>query len=326
MKKLFVIKEHPFVFIVALIILLTIFLLIIFRPSHPHRSDFVNEENVEQSLPDYKVREIDSGEWNKGVCVESINGDAVVGNTLLIPASDTVVMYGWAVDIDRKCPASEIYMEVNGKFVKGVYGLPRMDIQKQVAVKCSPNVGFYFYFDRRLLGNEPELATDVKFHLIDKEQMMVISAVDFSLMYQSSISEKPTRIVETGGWFSGMVLDYCGGGTIQYGATRQVESMTKENLIRMIGWAVDLDHRSPLKSLYLSVNDVVYKIGYGTTSRIDVKEAIGIEGSDRLGFDITLPRIFFQNADGTLCDHIDFYLEDKNGYISGPIRYDWVNN
>lgn len=325
MKKLFVIKEHPFVFIVALIILLTIFLLILFRPSRPHCSNFVNEENVEHSLPDYKVREIDSGEWNKGVCVESINGDSVVGNALLIPASDTIVMYGWAVDIDRKCPASEIYMEVNNKFIKGVYGLPRLDIQKQVNVKYSPNVGFYFYFDKRLLENEQELVSEVKFHLVDKEKIMVISSVDFSLIYQSDISGKPTREIETEGWFSGMVLDYCGGGTIQYGEMRTVESISKEKLIRMVGWAVDLDHRLPVKSLYLSVNDVVYKMGYGT-SRVDVKDALNIAETDKLGFDITLPRTFFQNADGTLCDHIDFYLEDRNGYISGPIRFVWVNN
>ncbi|MBR0503471.1 MAG: hypothetical protein IJJ77_09545 [Paludibacteraceae bacterium] len=326
MRKLFIIKEHPFVFVVASIALLTVFLLIFLRPthSHSHSAVFISEDNVDRSLPDYKVREIQSGEWNKGVWIESTDAGVAIGNTLLISSSDTIVISGWAVDIDRKCPASEIYMEINDKFIKGVYGIPRPDVRKQLGLKCSSEVGFYFYFDRRLLVNEEGMTSVIKFHLIDMEKSMVISSVPFSLIFQSSISDKPTRAIKSEEWLKGLVLDYCGGGVI-LPEKRQVQSVTNEAVIHIAGWAVDIDHKLPLKSLYLAVNGDIYKIGYGF-SRPDVKEAVGISQSDGLGFDVYLPRSLFQNADGTLCDHIEFYLEDKEGYVCEPIRYDWVNN
>jgi len=327
MRKLFIIKEHPFVFIVALIVLLIVFLLIFLRPTHSYPSSavFVSESNADSSLPNYEVREIQSGEWNKGVWIESTDAGGVIGNTLLISGSDTIVISGWAVDIDRRCPASDIYMEVNGKFIKGVYGIPRPDVRKQVGIKCSSEVGFYFYFDRRLLENEEgTTASEIKFHLIDMEKSKVISSVPFSLIFQSSVSGKPTRSIKTDEWLKGLVLDYCGGGVIVQDK-RQVQSIANENVIHMAGWAVDIDHKLPLKSLYMAVNGNLYKIGYGT-SRPDVKEAVGISQSDALGFDAFFPRTIFQNADGTMCDHIEFYLEDKEGYICEPIRYDWVNN
>lgn len=327
MKKIGAIKEHPFLLIVAFIIILTIIFMFFLHPTHrPYMSPvFVSEANVEHSLPNYSVRQIASNDWNKGVFVESINGSAVAGNALMIPSSDTIVMYGWAVDIDRKCPASDVFMEVNNKFVKGVYGLPRMDVKKNVGVKISPNVGFFIYFDRHLLQREQNLSSEVKFHLVDMEKRMVISSVSFPLMYQTNTSEKPTRAIKSEGWFKGLVLEYFEGGTIHNDGARYVESVADEDVIHIAGWAVDIDNKRPLKSMHLSINGIVYEIGYGD-SRLDVKEAVGIAESDKLGFNVAMPRKMFQNADGTFCDHIEFYLEDKDGYISEPIRYDLVKN
>lgn len=317
-------KERPFIIAVIAIIFFTVFLLFLFRPSKKTSSLFINGDNVETSLLDYEVRKIQNWEWNKGVVVESTDAGKVMGNTILISSSDTIVMYGWAVDIDRRCPASGIYMEVNGKFVKGFYGLPRPDIQAKVGVKDSSTIGFFMYFDRSLLENEQGSASEVKFHLIDKEKKMVISSVPFQLMYQSDISNRPERKIESSEWLKGFVLENFGEGVI-YQDKRQIESVTAEEFISIVGWAVDIDHKLPLKSLYISMNEKVYKVAYGT-HRSDVKEAVGVDQSDNVGFCLSLPRYLFENGDGTLCDHIEFYMEDQEGDLCEPIRYDLVKN
>ena len=135
----------------------------------------MSEEDVEKSLPDYPTRPIYNQKWNKGVNIINDGNKKYAPNKfIIIEPSDSISIYGWAIDNDRNCPISNIYMEANNQYIKGIYGLPKQDIKRDLGIKGSSCIGFIFHFDRKLLQKEDgSYCENVKFHLIYKEEKMI---------------------------------------------------------------------------------------------------------------------------------------------------------
>ena len=65
-----------------------------------------------EELPDLPIKKFRSSDFYYGVVADVCNGDVIPVPHLLINESDSVLIEGWAVDVDQKQPLSEMYMEV----------------------------------------------------------------------------------------------------------------------------------------------------------------------------------------------------------------------
>ena len=127
------------------------------------------------------------------------------GSYIVIEQGDSIALYGWAINTEENQPVDDIYMEINNKYVKGIYGLPMPEIQKKFKIKSSSEIGFLFYFDRSLLKDENgQYCNKLRFHLMNhgvnfvhfRNAFFAFSRASMSRSHQSSNSGSST-------WHSG---------------------------------------------------------------------------------------------------------------------------
>lgn len=306
-------------FLSYLILIVAIICLWHQEPATPELNLFYNQENVLASLPDYPNRHINKQNWNKGVNVECGKNSSLSKNKfIIIEPCDSISIYGWAIDNDRNCPVSEIYMEINNKFIKGIYGLPRPDIKRELRIQGSSSIGFVFHFDRTLLKNENgEYCQSVKFHMIDKEEKMTISAVEYTLLYKKERPNLPIRKINSPHWEKGLVIERIYGATLD----NNTKTITLGNEdIHIGGWYLDLDNNQQVKNMYIAVGNYFYNPTF-ISDRQDVANLFGLTSPENIGFDAIIPQYVLRDEKGKQFEYIEFFLEDQNGYICEPFKF-----
>lgn len=308
------------VFLSYLVLIIAIICLWHQEPVTPELDLFYNHENAEESLPNYPHRDINKQNWNKGVNIENGNRKFSKNNFIVIEPGDSICLYGWAIDNDRNCPVSDIYMEINGKYIKGIYGLPRPDIKRELKIRVSSYVGFSFHFDRTLLQDETgNYCTKVKFHMIDKEQEMVISAVEYILIYKCKRPNLPIREIVTPTWQKGFILERVYGGILD--AENKIITLSNDDEnIHFGGWCLDLDNKKTFKNIYIAVGNYFYKPTF-IVDRPDVAKLLDQPSSSNIGFEAIIPQYIIRDEKGKQFEYIEFYLEDQDGYICTPFKY-----
>lgn len=307
-------------FTVYLSLIVTIICLWNKEPDTPQLDYFCDIENAKNSLPDYPSREILKEKWNKGINISDGSGNKISNNKfIVIEPHDSLCVSGWAIDNDRNCPISDIYMEINDKYIKGIYGLPRPDIHLDLNVASSSYIGFLFHFDRSLLTNDKgEECQKIKFHMIDKEKEMIISDVEYNLIYKSKRPNTPTRSINSSLWGKGLVIDKIIGGTLN-NETKTI-TLNDEN-IHIAGWCLDIDHNKPFKNIYLAVGNHFYKPIYFASNRPDVRKLFNLPESDQVSYEFVIPQYVLRDEKGKTYEYLEFYVEDQNGEICLPFKY-----
>lgn len=290
------------------------------KPVTPQLDYFCDAENIEDKLPDYPIREIKKEIWNYGVNITTGGGNIVsMDKTIVIEPYDSLCIYGWAIDNDRNCPISEIYMKINDKYIKGIYGLPRPDIKHGLKINGSSNVGFMFHFDRNLLiDKNGEFCTKSNFYMIDKESEMIISNVEYNLIHKCKRPNLTGREIVNTAWNKGLIIDRIIGGTLN-NETKTIK-IDNDN-IQIIGWCVDIDNNKAFKHIYIAIGDYFYKPINFSSERPDVRAVFNLEESARVGFDFIIPQEILLDEKGYLFEYIEFYMEDQNGEICLPFKY-----
>ena len=304
-------------FTTYLILIVTIVCLWNKEPATPEIEYFVSEEDVEKSLPDYPTRPIYNQKWNKGVNIINDGNKKYAPNKfIIIEPSDSISIYGWAIDNDRNCPISNIYMEANNQYIKGIYGLPKQDIKRDLGIKGSSCIGFIFHFDRKLLQKEDgSYCENVKFHLIDKEEKMIISDVEYDLIYR--ITRISDNITKNESLQKGMVFERVLGGVLD---NENKTILSEKRDIHISGWVADIENKLPLKNIFISVGNSFY-MPLEVYKRNDVDEVFNLSVSNCIGFKFSIPKYILQDENGNKHEYIQFYLEDKNGIVYEIAKY-----
>ena len=81
---------------------------------------------------------------NKGICLDSVNGQRLNGDkTILISSgTNTIELYGWAADFCTECPLSALYIKLGDNYLKCEYGIKRSGLVKYYGKDSLLKCGF----------------------------------------------------------------------------------------------------------------------------------------------------------------------------------------
>lgn len=279
---------------------------------------FITKDNVKDERPDYPIAITSNMSHNRGINIMGSALNSNDGSYIVIEQGDSIALYGWAINTEENQPVDDIYMEINNKYVKGIYGLPMPEIQKKFKIKSSSEIGFLFYFDRSLLKDENgQYCNKLRFHLMNHEKETISSMVEYQLIYKNNKLKNLFRDIISTDWNKGLNLEYIDNGILD--KENKTISIEKGE-IHINGWIVDIDNRKPCKNLHIAIGNNTFTPSY-FSEREDVAAILGMSETNNIGFKFIIHEKFLLNGDGQLYDHIEFYLEDSNGVICQPIRY-----
>lgn len=83
-----------------------------------------------------------------------------------------LIVYGWAVDIQKREPTGSVYININGKVYKAEYGLPRSDVSDFYKEDKFLNSGFRAVIDSRIIQSNNTFGS-LKIYSINKRNCFI---------------------------------------------------------------------------------------------------------------------------------------------------------
>ena len=269
-----------------------------------------------EELPDLPIKKIRTLEFYYGVVADICNGEVTPVPHLLINESDSVLIEGWAVDIDKKLPLSDMYMEVNDKYYSVSFLFSRDDVAELLNMEVGNKLGFSLHFDKSILKKDDGKWCDkINFYGVNQAEDSLLSPVEYKLLYYGKEPVEPYNQNADVQFY----LDAVSMGGVD--PNNKVISFGSEPYPFIFGWC--FESKLPLSDMLLVVDGKAYKTNYGI-ERQGVMDFFGLTESNKVGFEIQIPKSILLKGDGTNVDYIDFLPIDSNGRVCDRIRYSVV--
>ena len=254
-----------------------------------------------EELPDLPIKKFRSSDFYYGVVADVCNGDVIPVPHLLINESDSVLIEGWAVDVDQKQPLSEMYMEVNDKYYPVSFRFSRDDVAELLNMEVGNKLGFSLHFDKSILKKDDGKWCDkINFYGVNQAEDSLLSPVEYKLLYYGKEPVEPYNQNADVQFF----LDAVSMGGVDL--NNKVISFGSELYPFIYGWC--FESKLPLSDMLLVVGGKAYKTNYGI-ERQGVMDFFGLTESNKVGFEIQIPKSILLKGDGTNVDYIDFLYD-----------------
>ena len=300
-------------FVLLSILLFSLFLSYLFF--NFGKSSFVTLSDAETEI-DLPIRKIKSLDFFSGIVVESCNNKLMTIPYIIVDNSDSILIRGWALDIDNKSSLSDLYIEVNGNYFPVSLEYERKDVADLFAMEDGASLGYSICFDKNILRlNGGDWSDKLNFYGVDKNGDSLLSKVEYNLLYAEN--EQTTPLKNSSKVL--FMLDSVGSG--YFNSETNKIFLGNDPYVSFRGWAIE--GLLPLSKIFLVVNGKSYKMKYGVPRDL-VKETLKVVTSNKLGYEFDFPKSLLLKEDGTYAEYVDFVPIDASGYVCERIRYSVV--